>query len=79
MPVLLSQASHKTNPDFLATRSTLEKNEIDDLASCLVSLLKMAQQDYYLGKTELNDFKTIVAGIQRTISKIHNLLMSEAG
>ena len=54
----------------------LETNEIDNVASCTVSLLKMAQQDYHLAKTDKSEFEKRVAGIQSKIENIHNLLLT---
>ena len=73
MPHLLDQIS--SNPNFLS-RNMLETNEIDNVASCTVSLLKMAQQDYHLAKTDKSEFEKRVAGIQSKIENIHNLLLS---
>ena len=76
MPNLLNQLT--VNPDFMS-QSMLKQNEIDEVAICVVSLIKMAQQDFQLIRTNQGQFEKTLGSIQGKVENIQEHFMSETG
>ena len=83
MPNLLKM---NTFSDFLVTdlqnfinEPIKKNNRIDNVASCVTSMIKMAQSDHYQLRTSSEEFRETIRNIQSKVEEIHRLLMSEPG